>query len=134
MKRKNVLDSSALLVFLQKEPGCGIIKEKFEKALQEREVFLLNMVNLGEICYIVKKRFGEAKTREVLVLIEELPISLYPASKEIIIAAADLKADYSLPYIDAICAATAQAENATLFTSDSDFKKVEPLVPICWVK
>lgn len=134
MKRKSILDSSALLILLQKEPGFATIKAELESAHRERKVFLLSHINLGEIYYLVKRRSGEAKAREVLVLIAELPVALCPITKEIVLKAADLKADYDLPYIDSICAATALTENASLMTNDKDFKKVEHLICVDWVK
>jgi len=133
MKRKSILDSSALLRFFQKESGAEIVKNKLEKAQQENQPLLLNLINLGEIYYIVKKKFGEEKLKETLILLEELPISWYPISKDLIIKAADLKADYDLPFVDAICAATALMEDGDLLTSDPHFKKVEKEISIIWI-
>lgn len=133
MKRKNILDSSALLRFLQKEPGYEIVKEGLNNAQKENSYWLLNLINYGEICYIIKQRYGVEKWQEIFVLLEELPLIFYPTTKELILKAADIKVAYKLPYADAICAATAWLEEGNLFTSDQDFKKIEKYISITWV-
>jgi predicted nucleic acid-binding protein len=47
--------------------------------------------------------------------------------------AADIKA-YKLCYLDAFAAALAIEHEATLFTSDSDFRKLGHGFPIIWLK
>lgn len=132
MRRKNILDSSALLRFLQKEPGFEIVKDLLEKAQVEKEPLVLNLINWGEVYYVLKKNFGKDLMEKTLSLLEEMPISLYPISKDLIAAAANLKADKNLPFVDSICAATAIAEKGRLITSDADFKKVEKEIPLLW--
>lgn len=134
MKRKGVLDSSALLTFLQKEPGSEIVKKEIEKAQEDGDPLLINLVNFGEIYYLIKKRFGPKILEEILALIEELPIHLYPVSKELMVLAANIKADYNFPFVDSICAATAIKEEGYLLTADFDFKKIEKKLTIHWVK
>ena len=45
-----------------------------------------------------------------------------------------IKAEYPVAYADAFCIATAKRVNGQILTSDPEFKAVENLVPILWLK
>jgi len=49
------------------------------------------------------------------------------------LTAARIKADFPLAFADAIAAAAAQREGASVVTGDPEFKKIEHLVPIEWL-
>jgi predicted nucleic acid-binding protein len=133
MKRKSVLDSSALLKFFQKEAGHEIVRERIEKAKKDGEPVLINIINAGEVYYLIKNKFGSEPANKALMFLEELSLNLYPADRGVVIMAAEIKSDYCLPYIDSFCAATALKENGEVLTSDRDFKKVAKIIPIVWV-
>jgi len=133
MKKRKILDSSALLRFFSCGKGYELIEKELEIAQKEEQKILLNLINLGEIYYAVKNKFNKETAEKTLEFINNLPISICLASKEVILRAADLKSDFGIPFVDAICAASAIIENATILTCDFDFKKVSSEVEIIWV-
>lgn len=55
---KFVLDSFALLRFLQKEPGHEPVKAILDDVQRGTACAMLNVINMGEIIYTVQRRFG----------------------------------------------------------------------------
>lgn len=93
----------------------------------------LNWLNWGEVYYMTWKYFGKEKASEVRDLLAAFPLELIPIDFELVIAAAELKAQHTLSYPDAVCAATAIRKNAILVTGDPEFRSIENLVDIRWV-
>jgi predicted nucleic acid-binding protein len=131
--RRYQLDSFALLRFFQKEPGGEKVRRILEDANKGTAQALLNVINLGEIIYLVQRRFGEAKKLEVLMHIQRMGIEVLPVPNDLVFRAAELKARFPLSYADAFALASAIEHHATLVTGDPEFKKVEHLVGIEWL-
>lgn len=127
------LDSFALLRFFQKEPGGEKVRRILEDTGKGAAQALLNVINLGEIIYLVQRRFGEAKKLEILMHIQRMGIDVLPAPNDLVFRAAELKARFPLSYADAFALASAIEHQATLVTGDPEFKKVEHLVGIEWL-
>jgi predicted nucleic acid-binding protein len=127
------LDSFALLRFFQKEPGGEKVRRILADVAAGRVQALLNVINLGEIIYLVQRRFGEAKKLEILMHIQRMGIEVLPAPNDLVFRAAELKARFPLSYTDAFALASAIEHHATLVTGDPEFKKVEHLVGIEWL-
>ena len=130
---KYQLDSFALLRFFQKEPGGEKVRRILEDANKGAAQALLNVINLGEIIYLVQRRFGEAKKLEVLMHIQRMGIEVLPVPNDLVFRAAELKARFPLSYADTFALASAIEHRATLVTGDPEFKKVEHLVGIEWI-
>ncbi len=61
MAAAKVLDSWALLCYLEQEPRYERIIELLEKAVESSKPLLMGIVNWGEVFYQVARRFGEQK-------------------------------------------------------------------------
>ena len=133
MTEKIVLDSFALVCLFHKEAGWQTIQKILYDLSTSNRKALLNIVNWGEFYYIVKRRVGSEKTLEALNLLEHLPIETYPLDKPLVMAAADLKAEYAISYADAFCIATAQRFKGKILTNDPEFKEIDHLVKIIWL-
>ncbi len=129
-----VLDSFALLAYLQDEPVAARIEKLLENAGKEKCRLFLSMINLGELLYITEKRGGVAKAQDALALIRQLPIEVMPADEQIIFAAAHIKANHPLSYADSFVVAIAMQEDATILTGDPEFQSVEALVKVEWLQ
>lgn len=133
MGEKFVLDSFALVALFHKEPGW----QRVQAALYEQEKAnsraFLNWINWGEFFYVVKRRVGAAKAEEAIGRLEQLPLELVPLDLPLVRAAAEVKSEYAISYADAFCVATAQRVNATILTSDPEFRAVEHLIKIRWL-
>ena len=128
-----LFDSYALLSFFQKEKGAKAVAEILRKAERQRLDRLICIINLGEIFYLTKRRFGDNKKLELLGRIGQLDFIVLPASDSLVYRAAELKADYTISYADCFALACAQEHSATLVTGDPDFEKVASLVKIQWI-
>ena len=64
MSASYIFDSHALLVFFQNEKGADVVARLLRKLLKEDLDRLLCVINLGELLYITKRRFGDASKME----------------------------------------------------------------------
>ena len=129
-----VLDSFALLAYLQDEPVASRIEKLLENAGKEKCRLFLSIINVGELLYITERRGGVAKAQDALALLRQLPIAVVPADEQIVFAAAHVKANYTLSYADAFVVAVALQENAILLTGDPEFQSIADLVTIEWLQ
>jgi predicted nucleic acid-binding protein len=129
-----VLDTFALLAYLQDETGASRVETLLEKAAKEKCRLCISIINLGEMLYIIERREGVAKTQDALALIRQLPLEILPADEQAVFAAAHIKASHTLSYADAFAVASAIQENAVVVTSDAEFETVASLVAVEWLK
>jgi predicted nucleic acid-binding protein len=120
-----VLDSFALLAFLEAEPGSDRVMELLELASKSKARIYMCIVNLGEVMYIVERELGLQKAQETLARIDELPITVVEVDRQLTFAASHLKVDCPIAYADCFAAALSQVKSATLVTGDPEFKKIE---------
>ncbi len=131
--RKIVLDSFALLSLFHKEPGWEKVRETLQDLAHTGSTAFLNIINWGELYYIVRKRVGKRQAEEAIALVEQLPITIVSVDDLLVREAAEIKADYPVSYADAFCIATALRQQAEILTSDPEFQSVAHLVPIVWL-
>ena len=129
-----VLDSFALLAYLQDEPVASRIEKLLENAGKEKCRLFLPMINLGELLYITERRGGVAKAQDTLALIRQLPIEIVSVNEQVVFAAAHIKASCAISYADCFVVATAIQENATIVTGDPEFHSVESIVKVEWLQ
>ena len=128
-----VLDSFAVLALLGGEPGGEEVARLLQQA-QEGEVHLLmTWVNVGEVAYIVERRWGKEQLRQMLAVLEETALEIVPVGQELALAAAHVKAEHPLAYADAFAAALAAKMGATLVTGDPEFRLLEDTIRIHWL-
>jgi predicted nucleic acid-binding protein len=130
-----VLDSYALIAYLEAEPGSDRIVELLTAAGAGRCHLRMCVVNLGEVMYIVERERGLDAAQNTLARIDELPIEIADADLTLTLAAAHLKMDCPIAYADCFAAALAQHHDAILLTGDPEFKnvKAESNVHIEWM-
>ena len=128
-----VLDSWALLCYLEQEPGFEKMIELFEKAVESSKPLLMCIVNWGEVYYQVARRFGDQKAQEVEQLIETFPITLVEADKSLTREAAHIKTTRKMAYADCFAVALAHLKKAELYTGDPEFKVVDKDIKIVWL-
>lgn len=131
---RKVLDSWALLCYLEQEEGYEKVIDLFETATQSSTPLLMSVVNWGEVTYQVSRRLGKTKAREIERLIDSFPVIIVDADKDLTREASRLKATKRMGYADCFSAALARVNKADLVTGDSDFKKVEDQIgKIIWL-
>ena len=133
MKRKRLLDSFAVLAWLQDETGAETVEGFLLAARREHAPLLITVINLGEVYYRVARQHGHPFAQGVIRQLKALPLELCPCDEDLALRAARIKADFPIAYADAIATAAAQRQEATLVTGDPEFRKVEHLVTIEWL-
>lgn len=128
-----VLDSWALLCYLEREPGFEKIIDLFTKAVDSSQPLLICVVNWGEVYYQVARRWGEPRAREIERVIQTLPIKVIDADQDLTREAARFKAVYKMSYADCFAAALARLRKAELVTGDREFKSIEKEIKILWL-
>ena len=128
-----VLDSFAMLAYLQGEAGMERVKGVLKTAEQGNCHAYLSLINLGEVIYITERERGLIEAQAVLALVEQLPLQVLAASREAVLGAAHVKANYPLSYADAFAVAAVQSLGGTVLTGDPEFHAVEGIVAVEWL-
>jgi ribonuclease VapC len=135
VKKAKLLDSFALLAYAQKEKGYQKVKDILASHQEGEQDLLMNEINVGEVYYILTRERSLAAAEYFLHdILQALAIKITPNSFSDVIEAAKIKAQFPIPYADAFAVATAIKYDATLVTGDPDFKKVEHLIEIEWLR
>ena len=108
------LDSWAVLAWLEgMEPAASRVQD----ALASRPV--MSWINVGEVAYVLERRVGVDRSREVVRELRRL-LNLDLPTEERVIEAARVKAGHRMAYADAFAVATALAHGANLLTGDPE--------------
>jgi len=130
---EKILDSHALMIFLEKEPGFEKIESLFIDATQKDNNLLMTTVNYGEVYYIVLRECGKEKLNEIEKIIDTLPIDIIDVDKNLAEQAARFKANKKISYADCFAAALAKLNDGEVITGDEEFRVLEKEVKILWV-
>jgi ribonuclease VapC len=133
VKRRKLLDSFAVIAWLQNEPGAETVEDLLVEASRKNERLLLQEVNLAEVYYLCIRRVGEERARALADHLLILPIDVISTTPQIVWQAALLKAQYSISLADAFAGATAIVSDATIVTGDPEFEAIAHLLEITWV-
>lgn len=126
--RTHVLDASALYRYLTNGDGASIVAGVLKDASAAATDAIMSVVNWGEVYYTLVKHIGLVKTDRILrELLERVPISLVAVTQEDAVRAAQLKAQYNLPYADAFAAALTMPQNILVTADTQHFARVPKL-------
>ncbi len=128
-----VLDSFALLDYLNGEEGQQRVGQILRQAEAQETELYLSIINYGEVLYIVERERGLTEAQLTVAVIDQLPIQVVEADRQLTFAAAHIKANYPLACADCFAIVLAQNKQATIVTGDMEFRKVEPLVKVDWL-
>ncbi|MBW6485559.1 MAG: PIN domain-containing protein [Syntrophobacterales bacterium] len=121
-----LLDTSALLTFIEDEPGSDRVEEILKDA-----AILMPWPVLMETYYITFQEKGRAEADRRYALIRQLRAEILWAMDEpILLTAARLKAEHHVSLADAVVAAFAIRNNAVLIHKDPEFDALAGLLPM----
>jgi predicted nucleic acid-binding protein len=121
-----VLDTSALLALIEDEPGA----DRVAQVLAE-ELVLLPWTVLLEVHYVTRQRRGQAEADQRYAMVRQLPARiLWEMNEPMVLTAARLKAAHWLSFADAVIAAFALREGATLLHKDPQFEALDEEVTL----
>ena len=114
------LDSWAVLAWLEgEEPAAS----RVEEALVSRPI--MSWINVGEVAYVLERRAGADRSREVVRELRRL-LRLDLPTEDRVLEAARVKATHRMAYADAFAIATAMAHGAQLLTGDPEILEGDP--------
>ncbi len=131
-----VLDSFALIGYLENEPFAQEIEDLLQQAKKGLPRVYLHALHLGEVYYITLREQGKDVADLAYTRIKRFPIKLVEAiNEELLLTAAAIKANYPISYADSFAAALAKVKNASLFTGDPEFRALEEdgILEISWL-
>jgi predicted nucleic acid-binding protein len=129
-----VFDSHALMAFFQNEEGAEVVDRILRQAREDDLDRLVCVINLGEMLYSIKRRFGDYQKIQIFSKIGQLGIHVLSVSDSLVFQAAEYKADYSISYADCFALACAVNHSLPLVTGDPEFRKVSHLINIEWIR
>lgn len=133
MADRFVLDSFALMTLLEDESGASYVQVLLERAARRECELFMSVLNLGEVLYTVESRRGLEASQQVLATVDQLPIKVVDVDLSLAMSAARLKAGAGVGYADCFVGALAQHLGGIVVTGDSDFRRIEDVVPIEWL-
>lgn len=128
-----VLDSFAVLAYLEDEAGAGRVKAVLAAARQGKATVWMSIVNFGEVVYITEREQGLFAAQRAIAAMDQLPMSVVEADRTLTLSAAVVKAHHAISYADAFAVALAQSKQAAVLTGDPEFRRIEELVAVEWL-
>lgn len=128
-----VLDSWAVLAYLQAEAAGQKIADLIADALEQGVPLLMSVMNAGEVWYIFAREISEAEADKAVESLRHLGVEFIDVDWKLARQAAAYKSNKKMSYADCFAAALAKENKAELITGDKEFKQVESEVQIRWV-
>jgi len=121
-----VLDSFALIGYLENEAFSARIEKLLKQARQGEIQIYLHALHLGEVYYIILREQGQNLAELAYARIKAFPLRYIDIiDEDLLRTAARLKANYPISYADSFAASLAIIHNSYLLTGDPEFKKLE---------
>lgn len=121
-----VLDSFALIGYLENEGFSARIENFLNQARQGKIRIYLHAIHLGEVYYITLREQGQDLADLAYARIKAFPLQyINIIDEKLLRTAAGLKAIYPISYADSFAASLAVIKHADLLTGDPEFKKLE---------
>jgi predicted nucleic acid-binding protein len=126
-----VLDSSALLRYLDGEPGADRVEEVLKECVRGLAAARISALQWGEIAGNLYRRLEAVEAREILNNLLPSEVEIVSANADRAVRAASLKAAHGIGYADAFALELAiDTDEHVLLTADYGFKSVETLARI----
>jgi predicted nucleic acid-binding protein len=119
-----VLDTSALMTFIEQEDGAERVKEILQKS-----PVILPWLSILEAVYISQRELGEEEALTRYALLRQLKANIiWEADEALLLRAARIKATHRLSLADAVIAAIAAQNQATLVHKDPEFEQLQDVL------
>ncbi len=123
-----VLDTSALLAFVQNEAGAERVDQILRAGRKRDCGVFISFVSMAELYYVSWREAGRSAALELIVNVKALPVTIIESAERLTLLAGSIKATSRLSLADAFIAATASHIGGILVHKDPEFEQVENLV------
>ncbi len=121
-----VLDTSAILAYIEDEDGAEDVEELLIKAENKEASVYVPFASLAEVFYITMEERSEEEAFKRVRLIQSLAVEIVESNESITLTAGKLKATNRISFADAYIAAVSKELNAALVHKDPEFESVRP--------
>jgi ribonuclease VapC len=129
-----ILDSWAVVAYLEGEPAAEKIQAIMEDAHDAGIPLLMTVVNAGEIWYSAARSHSQKHADEIVLKeLGDMGITLVDVGWDLTRQAASFKSGGRIAYADCFAAALAKQRAAPLVTGDPEFELLENDISILWV-
>ncbi len=128
-----VLDTWAVIAYLEDEPSAQQIADLIASAHEERNPIYMTVVNVGEVWYTIAREVSEEDANSCIKELRDLRIQFQNVDWELTQEAARFKSQHKMSYADCYAAALAKVMKADLVTGDKEFAPLEGQIGIRWV-
>lgn len=128
-----VLDTWAVIAYLEDEPSASKIANLIASAHEEEIPLYMTVVNVGEVWYTIAREISEEDANASVKELRDLRIQFENVDWELTREAARFKSRHKMSYADCYAAALARSKKADLVTGDVEFKQIEKAINIQWV-
>ena len=125
-----VLDSWAILAYLEDEPAGEKVADIIADAHENGDVLIMTIVNTGEVWYIIARESSETDAERSIQELRQLGIGFIEADWKLAREAAAFKAKYRMSFADCFAAALAKERKANLVTGDPEFKQLQDNIQV----
>jgi predicted nucleic acid-binding protein len=121
VRRKYVLDTSALFTLIEEEDGA----DRVEEVIRTGTAFLPYMALL-EVHYVTRQEHGVGEADRRYAFLKQSPVEiLWQVDESTLLTASRFKASHRISLADAIIAAAAFREEAVLLHKDPEFEALD---------
>lgn len=128
-----ILDSFALMAFLQDETGAQIVEDLILRAQAGKVDLAICVINLGEIWYSISRTMSVETADHYIQQLQSMPIDIINADWELTYQAAIYKAKGNISYADCFAAALANLRKGQVVTGDKEFEALKNEINILWL-
>ena len=128
-----VLDTWAVIAYLEDEPSGEQVEELIAVAHEEQIPIYMSVINVGEVWYTLAREVSEEDAHAGVKILSDLRIQFENADWVLTQEAARFKAQHKMSYADAFAAALAKTKKADLVTGDNEFKPLDGEIKISWI-
>ena len=128
-----VLDSWAVIAYLEDEPAAERVADIISDAHEQGIPLFMTVVNAGEVWYIVAREASASDAEASIKQLRDLGIEFVDADWDLAKDAGYFKSKHKMSFADCFAAALAKQRKAHLATGDPEFKQVEQQITINWL-
>ena len=119
-----ILDTSALLTYIEDEEGSEEVEELLVKAENGEVEIYIAFVSITEVFYITLQEKDETEALRRIKLIQSLAVKLVESYEDLNLSAGKLKAANRVSLADSYIAALCQEYKGILVHKDPEFEKM----------
>lgn len=128
-----VLDTWAVIAYLEDEPSAPQIADLIASAHEEEIPVYMTVVNVGEVWYTIAREISEEDANASIKELRDLRIQFQDVDWALTQEAARFKSQHKMSYADCYAAALAKTYKADLVTGDKEFNALGNEIKIQWV-